>query len=802
MKKNYFMAWLVFSAMGLSAQVCFTPHADYPTGTAPYAIVAGDFNNDGNQDLAVTNAQSSSISVFSGAGNGTFGPATPIPATGFVLCICKADFNGDNFQDIAFTSIGGSAMNVALNDGTGGFSAVNGYTGGTNPVAIGSGDFNADGFVDIVLTNSATNVVSLYAESGTGAGTYGAFTDFNVGVGPIAISIADLNGDNIPDVITYNGGASGAGDISVLIGTGAGSFATAVNYPGLGIGMASVTTGDFDLDGDQDIAIAHTAGSMKILFNDGSGVFGTPLTFTIGTTASFEGISCADFDSDGNPDLVASHNNAAVVVLGDGAGNFGAPLSFSDPNASSICTADFNNDTKADIATANYAGNNMSVLLNNALPVVQISASDSILCPGDSLVLSASGATLYAWNPASVVSGASFFPAATNTYILLGLINGCWDTDTLIIPVIPPDPVTANVSSTLVCPGNPVVFTGSGASSYVWTDGVVDGVPYNVDSTNLFTVTGTDTNGCHNSANVTVSIYTPPTPDICRVTVDSLSLNNVIYWDKTLYPMTDTFYVYRDTANNAYGIIGKLPYDSLSEFADTLRSLYAANGDPNVSSWRYKIAIKDTCGNLSPMSLYHQSIFMQNSLGNFVWSEYRIEGQSTPVAGLNNYIFKRDNISNGNYTVIQVLSASSTFYTDPNYSTFVATGTWRTETTWSSSCTSTMRTDGSNDAISGLINTSRSNVRSPNSTIGIKGSGHELNVSIYPVPANSSLTVDLGTSPGETSIDMMNTLGQSVYSSKTQQVKNTIDCTGMETGVYFITVRSAKGQTIRKIVIQ
>ena len=51
-------------------------------------------------------------------------------------------------------------------------------------------------------------------------------------------------------------------------------------------------------------------------------------------------------------------------------------------------------------------------------------------------------------------------------------------------------------------------------------------------------------------------------PEICSVTVDDFGDNNLIYWDKTFYQMADTFFVYRDTSNNAYGLIGKVSYDS------------------------------------------------------------------------------------------------------------------------------------------------------------------------------------------------------------------------------------------------
>ncbi|MFH1005123.1 MAG: SBBP repeat-containing protein, partial [Bacteroidota bacterium] len=100
-------------------------------------------------------------------------------------------------------------------------------------------------------------------------------------------------------------------------------------------------------------------------------------------------------------------------------------------------------------------------------------------------------------------------------------------------------------------------------------------------TTTTYTVLVTDANGCNASDTVQINnSIVPSAPSICVVTVDSLSKYNLVIWDKTSYPIADTFFVYRDTANNNYALIGKVPYTSLSQFIDTVRTLYAANGDP------------------------------------------------------------------------------------------------------------------------------------------------------------------------------------------------------------------------------
>lgn len=262
----------------------------------------------------------------------------------------------------------------------------------------------------------------------------------------------------------------------------------------------------------------------------------------------------------------------------------------------------------------------------------------------------------------------------------------------------------------------------------------------------------------------------------------------------------DTFYVYRDTANNAYGLIGKVSYDSLSMFTDTVRSLYAANGDPRASSWRYKLAMKDSCGNMSAMGPYHQSIFMQNNSGNFSWTDYKIEGQTVPVPALSNYLFKRDNLANGNYALIQTLSASSVSYTDVQYSTYQSTADWRIETLWSISCTATLRSG--NNGISSAIIRSKSNI-SNNRAIGIKkNAGSFTMFTAYPNPASALITVECRTRNAE--LILNDVLGNTVRQINATEEKTAIDISDLQDGVYFITVKDKDSKTTstQRIVVQ
>ncbi len=147
----------------------------------------------------------------------------------------------------------------------------------------------------------------------------------------------------------------------------------------------------------------------------------------------------------------------------------------------------------------------------NPLPSVTANATSTAICAGDTVTLTGSGATSYTWDN-GVTDGVAFTPASTTTYTVTGTDgNGCQNTDTITITVNPLPTVTANASTLLICEGDPVTLTGSGATSYTWDNGVTDGVAFNPTATTTYTVTGTDGNGCENTDTITVTVNPAPT---------------------------------------------------------------------------------------------------------------------------------------------------------------------------------------------------------------------------------------------------------------------------------------------------
>jgi hypothetical protein len=101
---------------------------------------------------------------------------------------------------------------------------------------------------------------------------------------------------------------------------------------------------------------------------------------------------------------------------------------------------------------------------------------------------------------------------AGTTYTITGTssVTGCTSTTTLTISSNPLPTVTANASATTVCAGNTVTLTGGGASTYSWSGGVTNGVSFVPTTTTTYTVTGTDVNGCTNTATKTITVNALP----------------------------------------------------------------------------------------------------------------------------------------------------------------------------------------------------------------------------------------------------------------------------------------------------
>ena len=147
--------------------------------------------------------------------------------------------------------------------------------------------------------------------------------------------------------------------------------------------------------------------------------------------------------------------------------------------------------------------------------------SNQTICAGNPVTLNGTGATSYSWNN-GVVNGVPFIPNATQTYTItgtdaFGCTNSAQVTVTVMIIALPS--VSAGSNQT-ICTGSPITLNGTGATNYSWNNGVVNGIPFTPIATQTYTVTGTDTNGCTNTAQVTIIVNFPSSSTLTQSACD------------------------------------------------------------------------------------------------------------------------------------------------------------------------------------------------------------------------------------------------------------------------------------------
>lgn len=152
----------------------------------------------------------------------------------------------------------------------------------------------------------------------------------------------------------------------------------------------------------------------------------------------------------------------------------------------------------------------INALCNCGGLTINATASQDSICDGQSTTLTSTGATSYSWT-GGVTNGVAFTPIATNTYTVTGTdASGCSATSTVTITINPLPNVQAFANPNNVCIGNSTFLTGGGASTYTWSGGKQNGVPFFPSATVIYTVTGTDANGCSNTSTTQVNLFQKP----------------------------------------------------------------------------------------------------------------------------------------------------------------------------------------------------------------------------------------------------------------------------------------------------
>jgi len=370
----------------------FATFSTAPAGGGEMSVAVGDFNGDGNLDLALADSYTGTVTLLKGDGAGNFTPfpGSPVSVGSGVssgpFSIAVGDLNGDGNLDLVVANFGDGTVSILLGDGHGNFTPASTPTVSvgsgrySNPYSVALADFLGNGVLDMAVANSANNNVSILLNDGAGNFSPAATPTVAVGVSPLSVVVGDFLGNGKLDLAVANRFGtdpteSSPGTVSILLGDGTGSFTPAATLP-VGYSPFSVAVGDFNGDGVLDLAVANwcgndpncsSAGTVSVLLGDGAGHF-TPAAaspISVGLNPSF--VAAGDFSGDGNLDLAVANfsSNTVSVLLGDGQGNF-TPAATSPiavgVNPSSLAVGDFNGDGNPDLAVANFTDGTVSVL--------------------------------------------------------------------------------------------------------------------------------------------------------------------------------------------------------------------------------------------------------------------------------------------------------------------------------------------------------------------------------------------------------------------------------------------------------
>lgn len=265
-----------------------------------------------------------------------------------------------------------------------------------------------------------------------------------------------------------------------------------------------------------------------------------------------------------------------------------------------------------------------------------------------------------------------------------------------------------------------------------------------------------------NSNQISVCLIQPAT---CLVTVDSLHEHNIVVWDQTAIDSnSDSVLVYREIANNVFSKIGSVSKDSLSMFKDTI-------ADPLSHGWKYVIKSKNN-STISVSSKFHNTLHITYiGFGNFILSQYIVEGDAFAVAGYNIY---RDDISTGNFQQIDFMSGSQNAFADGDFDVYPNASYYVEAVMTSGSC------NPSREAITGA----KSNISHILNTTGIE----QLNNSSIKIYNNNSNIFVKGVTK-KSKVIIYNLLGELVFSKEISS-DIILDENQFNNGVYFVNIQN------------
>lgn len=341
------------------------PKVDSLTGVGASQMCVGDFNKDSFDDVAITNSNDGSVSIFLNNQTSALSEKQDVYVGTGPSRIISADLQNANFkQDLIVFNESDGNLGILLNQTPSletvvSFGAMSTLSFSNTPDSFAFDDTNGDGIFDLVgtLLSSPSSVEIL---PGLGGSSFGTFV--TVGTNPVSGTIGKLitNSSQVQIVIANQN----SNDITILTPTASGLLQMITSLP---VGTAPVGTiiDDVNADSKGDIlTINRGSSSISLYLGNGDGSFGSRVDLSTGLNPT--DIKLIDLNHDSFMDLITTSTTTVSVHLGNGDGSFQQKVSYNvGINPLSLATSDFNGDGFVDVATVNAGDSTVSILIGN-----------------------------------------------------------------------------------------------------------------------------------------------------------------------------------------------------------------------------------------------------------------------------------------------------------------------------------------------------------------------------------------------------------------------------------------------------
>jgi len=281
-----------------------------PNSSSASEVVAADLDGDGDIDLAVVLRDFNQVMRLVNNG-GVFAQGATAPVGNDARALAAADLEGDGDVDLAVANRNDGSATILVNNGAGGFTAVT-LAAGADARGVALGDFTGDGLLDVAITSNDDRDVTLYANTGAGFSPMGSLSTGGV-LRPEAIVASDLNDDGLIDLAAATNG-NALNMASVWLNTG-GAFGARADYATGGQDTSGILAADLDCDGRTDLVTRNLDSSNLSVLQNLGGTFGAATLLAAG--ADPDQFIAADVDGEGGIDLLVANRAPSTVTIID-----------------------------------------------------------------------------------------------------------------------------------------------------------------------------------------------------------------------------------------------------------------------------------------------------------------------------------------------------------------------------------------------------------------------------------------------------------------------------------------------------